>query len=85
MDPMTHAVVQFPRFDPKRTEQFLLSLPGVLDASVWVRDEALKAHVTGDAFAELNDKELQTACLDALGLHQVPRQIVMLRAHPLAA
>ncbi len=82
---MSHAAVQMPRFDPKRTEQFLLTQSGVLDASVWMRTDELNAHVTVDAFAEVDSRDLQRACLETLGIHQTPRRILLLKAHPLAA
>ena len=68
--------------DPGLTERFLRSLPDVVDASVWFLDGDLKAHVTVFEEAPQTGRDLQAACMDALGLHQTPRDIVMFSARP---
>ena len=71
--------------DPKLTESFLLSQPDVVDASVWFLDGELQAHVTVLDQAEVSRRTLQAACMDELGLHQTPRDIMLIQARPRAA
>lgn len=71
--------------DPKVTESFLLSQPHVVDASVWFLDGQLQAHVTVHDEAHITRRGLQAACMDELGLHQTPRDILLIQARPKAA
>ncbi len=71
--------------DPKLTENFLLSQPDVLDASVWFTQGNLLAHVTVLDEVGLNARALQSACLEELGVHQTPREIRLIAARPRAA
>ncbi|HVL39531.1 MAG TPA: hypothetical protein VM328_09095 [Fimbriimonadaceae bacterium] len=73
------------RIDPKQTEAFLLSQPEVLDASVWLTSGQLQAHVTVSDEARIDRRSLQRACLDELGLHQTPAEILLIQARARAA
>ena len=66
--------------DPKLTENFLLTQPDVLDASVWMRDDRLVAHVTLPDETTWTPKKLQSACAFELGLHQTPRDFFIVQA-----
>lgn len=78
-------VSEFRGIDPKLTESFLLSQPAVVDASVWFSNGDLHAHVTViDEYAGTR-RELQAACMEQLGLHQTPRDILLIQARPRAA
>jgi hypothetical protein len=71
--------------DPKITESFLLSQPSVVDASVWFLEGNLQAHVTVLDDAEVSRRSLQASCMEELGLHQTPRDILLIQARPKAA
>lgn len=71
--------------DPKLTENFLLTQPDVIDASVWFTHGNLLAHVTVLDEADLNAVALQSACMEELGIHQTPREIRLIAARPRAA
>ena len=66
--------------NPKLTEQFLLSCPEVLDASVLWSDGALFAFVTVGEQEDITPIEIQGNCMDHIGLHQTPRVIKLMRA-----
>lgn len=61
--------------DLKLTEQYLLGMSDVLDASVWWSDGALNAHVTVTEDSPLERRDIQAACMTDLGLHQTPRAL----------
>lgn len=61
--------------DPKRTEEFLLTLPHVVDASVGWFNGVLTAHVTLDDEAAYTPQQVQLKVCDELGLHQTPRTV----------
>jgi hypothetical protein len=63
------------RIDPKLTENFLLMQPDVLDASVWMNDGRLHAHVTVHDETTLSSNALRLACAEELGLHLTPVEI----------
>ena len=71
--------------DPALTERFLLSQPDVVNASVSFLDGELRAHVTVLDEAPTDGRRLQAACMDVLGLHQTPRNILLSHARPKAA
>ena len=71
--------------DPKVTESFLLSQPEVVDASVWFLDGDLQAHVTVLDEAAVTRRALQARCMEELGLHQTPREILLMAARLRAA
>lgn len=61
--------------NPKLTEDFILSLPHVVDAKVGWSSGSLSAHVTLDDEAAYTPQQLQLKICDELGLHQTPRSI----------
>lgn len=71
--------------NPKVTEQFLLTQPAVVDASVWFSNGDMVAHVTVLDEVNVTRRALQAACLMELGVHQTPRDIMFLMARPKAA
>jgi hypothetical protein len=71
--------------DPKLTEQFLLTQPDVVDASVWWNGDRLYAHVIVAEEANYTRRELQAACLETLGLPQTPHELTLVAARRLAA
>lgn len=82
---MPELAIHYHGIDPKLTENFLLSQPEVLDASVWFSQGSLLAHVTVCDETTVNHRALQAACMDELGLHQTPREIRLIHARPRAA
>lgn len=71
--------------DPRRTERFLLTLPEVVDASVWVEESGMKAHVTVSGDPSITARRLQSECLHKLGVHQTPREVYLIWANQLVA
>ena len=71
--------------DPRHTENFLLSQPEVLEASVWFQDGDLEAHVTVLDELAVPMRELQARCMNEIGLHQTPRNILMIQSRARAA
>lgn len=71
--------------DPKITEQYLLTQPGVVDASVWFESGVMCAHVTLLDTSELGPHELRLQCACELGIHLTPKQFICLNARPKAA
>jgi hypothetical protein len=71
--------------DPKQTENFLLTLPEVLDASVWFADQGLMAHVTVTGDKSITARKLQSECMHRLGLHQTPREVYLIWSNQLVA
>ena len=67
--------------DPKITEEFLLTQEDVLDASVWIDREGLRAHVTPVPGASLNELLLRGVCAAHIGHEQTPSQILMFESH----
>jgi hypothetical protein len=63
--------------DTRLTQDFLLNQPGILDASVWMSEGRLCAHVTLEDEAGWTQRELKSACAIELGLHQTPSEFVM--------
>ena len=63
--------------DPRRTESFLLSQDGVLDASVWRQGDGLRAHVTPVSHAVVNVAALRAACVESLGEDAAPASILV--------
>lgn len=66
------------RNDPKRTEAFLLGQDGVLDASVWYRNDRLQAHVTPVSHYAVCAVALREACVEGLGEAQAPESILVM-------
>lgn len=77
------AIVHFP--DLKRVEGFLMTLPYVTDASVWVSKGRLLAHVTVPWTAPVASSRIRAECLKCLGLHQTPEEIFLIADRDLVA
>jgi hypothetical protein len=77
-------VRRVPGVDPRRTEALLQGQEGVLDASVWVHDGDLAAHVTVRDDTDWTPRDLQAVCLENIGIHQTPRTVLMISARPTA-
>jgi hypothetical protein len=73
------------KIDPKLTEQYLLTQPDVVDASVWFEQGEMRAHVTLLDTSEMTPHELRLQCACELGLHLTPKHFVCLCARPKAA
>jgi hypothetical protein len=71
-----HNIVQLP--DLKGVESFLMSLPYVTDASVWISKGKLLAHVTVPGFAPVVPNGIRAECLKSLGLHQTPAEVFLI-------
>lgn len=71
--------------NPKLTEEFLLGIADVTDASVWWHDGNLRACVTVLDESRLNDTYLQTCCQQELGMHQTPKAITLMQVRSRAA
>ncbi len=79
-----------PRFasrqvDPKVTEQYLLTQPDVVDASVWFEQGEMRAHVTLLDTSGWTPYELRLQCACELGIQHTPKHFVCLNARPRAA
>ena len=73
------------QIDPKVTEQYLLTQPDVVDASVWFEQGEMRAHVTLLDTSGLTPHELRLQCACELGVHLTPRHFVCLNGRPKAA
>lgn len=71
--------------DIRLTEQYLLGMADVLDASVWWSDGALNAHVTIAEDSSLERRHIQAACMTDLGIHQTPRAVKLVMRRRYAA
>ena len=71
--------------DPKATESFLMMQPDVLDASVWMAEGRMLAHVTVHDDSRLSSGTLRLACAEELGIHQTPAEILFYCARKRAA
>lgn len=74
-----------PRADTQAIEAFLLSQPGVLDASVWLDQGRLNAHVTLPDDSEWDAFGLKRLCAETLGIHRTPVRILLFGARRKAA
>jgi hypothetical protein len=64
----------------RQTENYLLTLEGVLEAQVhWQRGEMV-AHITVTDAEMFRPIYFQRKCCDELGLHQTPRKVVLMMA-----
>lgn len=63
--------------DPKLTENYLMSLVGVIDASVWWQEDHLHAHVTVLDASPIAAKQFKSCCMEDLGLHQTPTSLTI--------
>lgn len=73
------------RINPKVTENFLLTQPDVLDASVWIAGGRMHAHVTVHDESTWSTGALKLACAEELGIHLTPAEILFLYARKRAA
>lgn len=71
--------------DPRATESFLLMQPDILDASVWISDGRLLAHVTVHDDSSWSSGKLRLACAEELGIHLTPAEILFVSARRRAA
>lgn len=71
--------------NPKLTEEFLLGINDVMDASVWWHDGELRATVVVLEEEQVSGQELQRCCTESLGVHQTPRAITLMRSRQRAA
>lgn len=85
MIPIVDNAVIVQQVDPKVTEQYLLTQPDVLDASVWFEHGEMRAHVTLLDCAVVTARELRILCACELGLMHTPKEFVCLCARPKAA
>jgi len=69
----------------KTTENFLLNQPDVLDASVWMNEGYMMAHVTLSEGSKWTERALRLQCALALGLAATPRQVTLRSAKQRAA
>lgn len=70
------------KINPKLTEQYLLGLEDVVDASVWWHDGNLCACVTVLDSSVVESRDFQVQCMETLGLHQTPRNIMLTEVKP---
>lgn len=86
MSNMASSIPMIPKgVNPKLTEQFLMNLPDVVDASVWYSETGLMAHVTISGDPSLTSRKIQAQCLNELGVHQTPRELYLIWANQLVA
>lgn len=71
--------------DPKATENFLLMQRDILDASVWMAEGRMHAHVTVHDDSTWSSGKLRLACAEELGIHQTPVEILVYCARKRAA
>ena len=71
--------------DPKATESFLLTQPDILDASVWMSEGKMHAHVTVHDESTWSSGALKLVCAEELGIHQTPAAIMFVYARKRAA
>ena len=75
----------FSPVDTKVTEQFLLTQPGVVDASVWYDHGRLQAHVTLLDSADWTPRSLRILCACELGLNFTPAEFILMNTRARAA
>jgi hypothetical protein len=76
------AVVRGGNPNTKITEDFLLNLPDVLDASVWIHEDRLCGHVTLSEGSAWTERSLKGECARELGLQATPSEIMLIAARP---
>lgn len=62
-----------------------MTLPDVVDASVWYADRGLMAHVTVTGEQPITARKIQAECLEKLGVHQTPHDVFLIWANHLVA
>jgi hypothetical protein len=83
--PIELQVVRGGNAHTKTTERFLLNQPDVLDASVWMSEGYMMAHVTLSDGSKWTERALRLQCALALGLAATPREVIMRSARQRAA
>ena len=71
--------------DLKAIEGFLLTLPYVTNASVWISKGRLLAHVTVPWTAPVVPNAIRAECLKGLGLHLTPEEVFLIADRDLVA
>ncbi|HEY3783498.1 MAG TPA: hypothetical protein VGL56_20635 [Fimbriimonadaceae bacterium] len=71
--------------DPHLTENFLRSLPEVVEAYAWIENGRLIAQVTVFDEIDLSPRALQVACKVELGQKYTPGYLTLIRAKKRAA
>ena len=71
--------------DLKVTEDYLMSLPDVLDASAWWSDDGISAHVTVHDRCNSTPEVIQRACVETIGEDYSPQEVLFFRARRQAA
>lgn len=66
--------------DLKVTEDYLMSLPDVLDASAWWSESGIAAHVTVHDRCQTTPEVIQRACVEVIGEEHAPNEVVFFRA-----
>jgi hypothetical protein len=74
-----------PEIDPRLTEQFLRSLPEVLEAYAWIEGGRLVAQVTVSDEIDISPRTFQVACKTELGQKYTPGQLTLIQAKQRAA
>ncbi|MBS1716653.1 MAG: hypothetical protein JSS72_02845 [Armatimonadetes bacterium] len=64
----------------KNTEEYLLSIPGIADASVWLHDDQIMANVIVLEGYDYDERMLKTFCARELGLPSTPSTISLRHA-----
>ena len=64
----------------KVTEMYLLSQPDVLDASVWMEEGCMLAHVTLNEGSKWTERSLRLRIALDLGMNQTPSEMVLMGA-----
>jgi len=63
----------------EKIEQFLIKWAGVIDVSVLQKNNKLVALLTVTNDFVASQKEIQYSCMENLGIHQTPHQILIVR------
>ena len=71
--------------DVRRVGEFLRGLPYVQDASAWMSNGRLLAHVTVTDFTPVVSNTFKSACLHELGVHMTPSEIYLIVNRELVA
>lgn len=62
----------------KITEMYLLNQPDVIDASVWIEDGCMLAHVTLQEGSRWTERSLRLRIALDLGMAQTPSEMVLM-------
>ena len=78
-DALNYALILTQGVDLRRTENFLLSLDDVTNASVWLDSGKLCAHVSMLKDANWTESALKRSCYESIGFTQTPHSILLLK------